>query len=60
MTDRTPISSEEELSAELQTLLQLAHSGGVEVKGAWECRNGPEYPDWDVVVTEVAKPDNTD
>jgi hypothetical protein len=46
--------------ADLRALLRRAHEAGVDVEGGWECRNGEGRPDWDVVVTEVAKPDGSD
>jgi len=56
MTDGdTAVSSERELHTRLRALLQRAHSRGIDVEGAWECRNGTEHPDWDVVVTEMEK-----
>ena len=56
MTDGdTAVSSESELHTKLQALLQRAHTSGIDVEGAWECRNGAEHPDWDVVVTEMEK-----
>lgn len=53
--DETPLVSEEELHAELQALLRRAHTSGIDVDGAFECRNGVEHPDWDVIATEVEK-----
>jgi hypothetical protein len=55
-----PPTAEAEFREELQTLLRSAHEEGVDVEGGWECRNGEGRPDWDVVVTEVAKPDGSD
>lgn len=55
--DETPIVSEDAFHAELQSLLLRAHTGGVDVKGGWDCRNSPEHPDWEMLVTEVVKPD---
>jgi hypothetical protein len=49
------ISSESEFHAELQALLQRAHANSIDVEGGWECRNGADHPDWDVIVTEVEK-----
>ncbi|HKL29300.1 MAG TPA: hypothetical protein VJ898_08530 [Natrialbaceae archaeon] len=54
-TEETAITSEEELNEELKLLLQWAHNNGIDVRGGWECRNGDEHPDWDLVVTEVRK-----
>ena len=56
MTSEEPsLTSKAELSAELQTLLVRAHENGVDVNGGFECRNGAEHPDWDVIVTELKK-----
>lgn len=55
MSNDAPISSEAELNEALKRLLVRAHKGGIDVEGGWECRNGPEYPDWDVLVTAVEK-----
>lgn len=58
MTSEGPsFTSKAEVSAELQALLRRAHSSGIEIEGGFECRNGAEFPDWEVVVTEVAKND---
>lgn len=57
--EETPLTSEEALNAELIALLRRAHTGGIEVKGGWDCRNGPEHPDWDVIITEVRKNDGS-
>ena len=54
-SEETPITSKEELSGELKALLRRAYENGVEVEGGFECRNGVEHPDWDVIVTEVEK-----
>ncbi|SIR61659.1 hypothetical protein [Natronorubrum thiooxidans] len=54
-TEESALSSEAELNAELKALLRRAHSNGIDVEGGWECRNGTEHPDWDVIVTEVEK-----
>lgn len=58
MTDE--VRTAEELQAGLRDLLRRAHSGDTEVRGGWACRNGPEYPDWDIVVTEVEKPEESE
>ena len=55
--DRRGPATESELSTTLQTLFRQAHENGVTVRGGWPCRNGPAHPDWDVVVTEVEKPE---
>lgn len=58
MTDVEAPTSADELHTGLQALIRQAHSNGVDVQGGWECRNGTAHPDWDVVVTEVSKPDD--
>lgn len=50
----------EEFNDALIELLRQAHAAGVDVPGGWTCRNGPEHPDWDVVITEVTKPTGSD
>lgn len=45
----------EEFNNALGTLLQEAADAGVSVEGGWDCRNGDDYPDWDVVVTTLEK-----
>ena len=56
-SEETSLTSREELNAELKSLLRMAHESGVDVEGGFECRNGAEHPDWDVIVTEVEKND---
>lgn len=58
-SNEPPLTSAAELYDELQSLLRRAHEGGVDVEGGWECRNGPDHPDWDVLVTEVEKPEKS-
>jgi len=52
--DDTP-TAEEEFRDELGALLRRAHDEGVDVGGGWDCRNDPDHPDWDVIVSEVRK-----
>ena len=59
MTDVEAPTSADELQTDLQALIRGAHSNGVDVRGGWECRNSAAYPDWDIVVTEVSKPDES-
>lgn len=54
-----PITSREALNAELKSHLLRAYEGGLNVEGGFECRNGVEHPDCDVIVTEVEKNDRT-
>lgn len=56
-TDETGPTNSAELQAELQTLLIDAYENGVPVEGGWNCRNGDGHPDWDVMITQVQKPD---
>lgn len=58
--DRPSLASDEEFNQELQGLLRRAYNQDINVEGGWECRNGPEHPDWDVVIAEVRKNHNTD
>ena len=58
--EETPLTSKEELNAELKALLRRAHEGGIDVEGGFECRNGVDHPDWDVIVTEVEKNDRAE
>jgi hypothetical protein len=59
-SEETPLTSKEELSAELQALFLRAYKSGIDVRGAFECRNGSDHPDWDVVVTEVEKKEHSE
>ncbi|UWG48499.1 Uncharacterized protein HSRCO_2230 [Halanaeroarchaeum sp. HSR-CO] len=52
------VDSSESFNAQLKALLREAHAAGVDVPGGWTCRNGAEHPDWDVVITEVTKPES--
>ena len=54
-SEETPLTSKEELNVELQSILIRAYENGIDVEGGFECRNGVDHPDWDVVVTEVEK-----
>jgi hypothetical protein len=56
-SEGSPLTSKEELNAALKGLLRRAYESGIDVEGGFECRNGVEHPDWDVVVTEVEKND---
>lgn len=59
-SEESPIASEEELNAELKALILRANENGIDVEGGYECRNGAEHPDWDVVITEVEKNEQTE
>ena len=54
-TNETVLTSKTDLNAELKALLRRAYNNGIDVEGGWECRNGAEHPDWDVIITEVQK-----
>ncbi|MCL9813439.1 hypothetical protein [Natranaeroarchaeum aerophilus] len=49
------IVSETAFQSALASLLRRADDNDVEVEGGWDCRNGEDHPDWDVIVTEVEK-----
>ncbi len=53
--DESVPASESDFHAELESLLQRADQNGIDVEGGWDCRNGPEHPDWDIIITEVKK-----
>lgn len=59
-SEETSLTSKEELNRELKVLLRRACENGIDVEGGFECRNGDEHPDWDVIVTEVKKNDQTE
>ena len=59
-SEETPVTSKAELNDELKALLLRAYENGIDVEGGFECRNGVEHPDWDVIVTEVQKNDHSE
>lgn len=59
-TEDTSIATQADLNAALISLLRRASTNGITVEGGWECRNGADHPDWDVVVTEVRKDEASD
>ncbi|RDZ33933.1 MULTISPECIES: hypothetical protein [Haloferax] len=59
-SEKGSLTSKAELNTELKGLFLRAYENGIDVEGAFECRNGVEYPDWDVIVTEVEKNEHTD
>ena len=59
-TEDSSFTSKEALNAELKALLRTAYESGIDVEGGFECRNGVEHPDWDVIVTEVEKNDRSE
>ena len=61
MTAEEPsLTSKEALNAELKAVLLGAYENGIDVEGGFECRNGGDHPDWDVVVTEVEKTEHSE
>lgn len=42
--------------AALSQLVHDAHENGVSVAGGWECRNGPDTPNWEAIIVEVTSP----
>lgn len=52
------VTSASALSDAVQSLLCRAHDNDVDIEGGLDCRNGPDYPDWDVIITEVEKNDD--
>ncbi|MDS0474538.1 hypothetical protein [Natrinema sp. 1APR25-10V2] len=59
-SEEASLPSKEELNAELKALLRRAYESGIDVEGGFECRNGGEHPDWDVIVTEVEKNEHSE
>ncbi|WP_317176067.1 hypothetical protein [Halomontanus rarus] len=59
-SEETSLASKEELNVELKDLLRRAYESGIDVEGGFECRNGVEHPDWDVIVTEVEKNEHSE
>jgi hypothetical protein len=59
-SEETLLTSKAELNAELKALLLRAYENGIDVESGFECRNGVEHPDWDVIVTEVEKNDHSE
>jgi hypothetical protein len=49
------ITTSEAFLRTLTALVRVAHVNGVDVSGAWECRNGDDGPDWEAIITELAK-----
>lgn len=49
------IMTEAEFDSALQSLLLSALENGLDLRGAWEYRNGEAYPDLEILVTELAK-----
>jgi len=54
-SEETTFTSTEAFNDALKLLLRRAYNDDIDVEGGWECRNGTEHPDWDVVITEVTK-----
>lgn len=58
-SEETQITSKAELNTELKALLRKAHENEIDIEGGFECRNGAEHPDWDVIVTEIEKTESS-
>lgn len=54
MTDRD-IASEAQLTQALDRILVSAVEHGVDIQGSYEFRNGPDHPDIEVEIVELAK-----
>jgi len=52
------LTSQVAFNEALQSLLRRAADNDIDVEGGWDCRNGPEHPDWDILITEVEKNDD--
>lgn len=53
--DITDVTDEETFESALTALIRTAHDNGVVVDGGWEVDGADGLPDWDVVVTVVAR-----
>lgn len=53
-TPNRDITSEAAFDSAVQTLLLSALENGLDLRGAWEYRDGEAYPDLEVLVTELA------
>lgn len=49
------IRSERELQETIRAVLRAASESGVDPQGSWDIKNGPDHPDWEVMVLELAK-----
>ena len=49
------ITTTDTFSSTLRDLLVAAHGNGVDVSGAWEIHSNGATPDWEAMVTELAK-----
>lgn len=49
--------TDSELNAHLEQLLGAAARNGVAVPGGWTIRNGPDQPDFEVLITRLSKPE---
>lgn len=50
------VETENDFREVLTSLLIAANENDISFEGGWDCRNGDEVPDWDVVISEVKKP----
>lgn len=59
MSSRKP-TTEEDFTEKLQSLILGANENGIDLEGGWDCRNGGDgHPDWDILITEVKKSDDS-
>lgn len=49
------ISTKADFDSALETLLLSAQENGLDLRGAWEYRNGQASPDLEVLIMELAK-----
>lgn len=53
---RLGVSDDESFETALHSLLAAAHDAGLRVDRSFVSRNGPERPDWEILITELEKP----
>lgn len=49
------ISSSAEFEDALTAVIETAVSEDIDIRGAWECRNGDSHDDWEITITRLAK-----
>jgi hypothetical protein len=47
------ITTEAEFDSALQSLLLAALENGLDLRGAWEYRNGQTHPDLEILISEL-------
>lgn len=53
--DLDDVSTVTEFEESIVQLIRSAYENNVNFEGSWEVRNGPEAPDWEVLVHKLAK-----